>query len=280
MLVGRLRDGRVTVLFADMVAGGRGASRRWHPNGRRSRFNPCMPGWFGVGRLACGLYTVKWRLQLRCGRCKVVLAASWSARSAWVSLRRCRRSYCRMLFVRPTRPCRRWPVASWLVQGRRSAVSQRWLAASVMVELRCSVVSVGMVPGGRGAPRCRLLVGCRTRFDPCMPAAAVWLVRGCLDRLMVCWICVHSVALLPVVLSSNPAHVVGMFVPAVVSCFLVCPSVVYGSLWTLVGPVRGGRVAVFRCVRGHGVSSSLDVVLVPAHARPASLVLAGVRAVC
>ena len=169
MLVGRLRDGRVTVLFADMVAGRRGASRRCQPDGRRSRFDPCMPGWFGVGRLACGLFTVRWRLQLRCGRCMVVLAASWLARSAWVSLRRCRRSYCRMLSVPPTCPCRHWPVASWLVQGRRSAVCQRWLAASVMVELRCSVVSVGMLAGGRGAPRCRLPVGCRSCFDRYTP---------------------------------------------------------------------------------------------------------------
>ena len=169
MLVGWLRDGRVTVLFADMVVSGRGASRRRQPDGRRSRFDPCMPGWFGVGRLACGLFTVEWRLQLRCGRCVVVLAASWSAWSAWVSSRRCRWSYRRMLFVRPTRPCRRWSVASWSVQGRRSAVCQRLLAASVMVELRCSAVSVGMVAGGRGAPRCRLPVGRRSRFDPCMP---------------------------------------------------------------------------------------------------------------
>ena len=175
MLVGQLRDGRVTVLFADMVVDGRGASRCCQPDGSRSRFDPCMPGWFGVGWLACGLFTVKWRLQLRCGRCMVVIAASWSARSAWVLLRRCRQSYCRTLFVRPTRPCRRWPVASWLVQGRRSAVCQRWLAAFLMVELRCSVLSVGMVPGGRGAPRCRLPVGCRSRLDQFTPG---WLGVG------------------------------------------------------------------------------------------------------
>ena len=169
MPVGRLSDGRVTVLFADMVAGGRGASRRLQLDGRRSPFDPCMPGWFGVGRLACGLFTVKWRLQLRCGRCAVVLAASWSAWSAWVLLRCCRWSYCRMLLVHPCRPCRRLPVASWLVRGRRSAVCQRWLAASVMVELRCSALSVGMVAGGRGAPGCRLPVGRRSRLDPCTP---------------------------------------------------------------------------------------------------------------
>ena len=176
MLVGRLRDGRVTVLFADIFAGGRGASRRCQPDGRRSRFDQCMPGWYDVGRLACGLFTVKWRLQLRCGRCAVVLAASWSAWSAWVSSRRCRWSYCRMLVVRPTRPCRRWPVVYWLVQGWRSAVCQRWLPASVMVELRCSAVSVGMVAGGRCAPGCRLAVGRRSRFDPCPPG---WFGVGC-----------------------------------------------------------------------------------------------------
>ena len=110
---------------------------------------------------------VKWRLQLRCGRCVVVLAASWSCWSALVSSPRCRWSYRRMLFVQSTRPCRRWPVASSLVQGRRSAVCQRWLDAFVMVELRCSVLSKGMVAGGRGAPRCRLPVGRRSRFDPC-----------------------------------------------------------------------------------------------------------------
>ena len=171
MPVGRLRDGTVTVLFADMVAGGRGASRRRQLDGPRSRFDPCMPGWFGVGRPACGLLTVKWRLQLRCGRCAVVLAASWSAWSARVSSRCCRWSYCGMLFVRPTRPCRGWLVACWLVRGRRSAVCQRWLAVSIMVELRCSAVSVGMVAGGRAAPRCRLPVGRRSRFDPCTPGS-------------------------------------------------------------------------------------------------------------
>ena len=57
-------------------------------------------------------------------------------------------------------------------------------------------------------------------------AAAVWLVRSCRGRLMVDWVRMSSVALLLVVLSSNPAHVAGMFVPALVSCVLVCPSVV------------------------------------------------------
>ena len=152
-----------------MFVGGRGAPRCRQPDGRRSRFDPCTPGWFGVGPLACGLFTVKRRLQLRCGRCAVVFAASWSALSAWVSSRCCRWLYRPMLFVQPARPCRRWLVAPWLVQVRRSAVCQRWLAAFVMVESRCSVAFVGMVASGRGAPRCRHPVGRRSRFDPCTP---------------------------------------------------------------------------------------------------------------
>ena len=149
--VGRLRGGRVTVLFVDMVVGGRSPTRCRQPVGRCLRFDPCTPGWFGVGRLACGLFKVKWRLKLRCGRCAVVLAASWSAWFVWVSSPCCRWPSCRMLFVQPARPCRRWLVASSLVQGQRSAVGQHWLAAFVMVELRCSIVFVGMVVSWRGA---------------------------------------------------------------------------------------------------------------------------------
>ena len=152
-----------------MVVGGCGTPRCRQPDGRRSSFDPCTPGWFGVGRLACGLFKVRWRLQLRCGQCAVFLTTSWSLWSAWVSSRCCRWLYRRMLFVQPARPCRRWLVASWLVQVRRSSVCQRWLAAFVMVELRCSVVFMGIVVGGRGAPRCRHPVGRRSRFDPCTP---------------------------------------------------------------------------------------------------------------
>ena len=83
-------------------------------------------------------------------------------------------------------------------------------------------------------------------------AAAVWFVSGCCGRVIVSLALVGSVALLLVVLLSNPACVAGTSMSLLVSCVLVCPSVVYCSLLTLVGPIRSGRVTVFRCVRGHG----------------------------
>ena len=57
-------------------------------------------------------------------------------------------------------------------------------------------------------------------------AAAVWLVRGCLGRLMVGLVCVGSVALLPVVASPNFFCVAGTSVSLLVSYVLVRPSVV------------------------------------------------------
>ena len=47
-----------SVVLVGMAVGGRGAACCRQPMGRRSRFNPCMPGRLGVGRLACGLFIV------------------------------------------------------------------------------------------------------------------------------------------------------------------------------------------------------------------------------
>ena len=57
-------------------------------------------------------------------------------------------------------------------------------------------------------------------------AAAVWLVRGCLGRLMVGLVCVGLVALLLVVASPNVVCVASTSVSLLVSCVLFCPSVV------------------------------------------------------
>ena len=63
-------------------------------------------------------------------------------------------------------------------------------------------------------------------YGQVVAAAVVWLVRGCRGRLMVGWVRVGSVALLPVVLSSNPARLASTFVSASVCCVFVCTSVV------------------------------------------------------
>ena len=57
-------------------------------------------------------------------------------------------------------------------------------------------------------------------------AAAVWLVRGCLGSLMVGLVCVGSVALLPVVAPPNIVCVARTSSSVLVSCVLLCPSVV------------------------------------------------------
>ena len=58
-LVGRLMvESGCYGAFVGMVTGGRGASWCRQPMGHRSRCDPCMPGWFGVARLLCGLFIV------------------------------------------------------------------------------------------------------------------------------------------------------------------------------------------------------------------------------
>ena len=63
-------------------------------------------------------------------------------------------------------------------------------------------------------------------YGQVVAALVVWLVRSCRGRRMVGWVRVGSVALLPVVLSSNPARLASKFLSASVCCVLVCTSVV------------------------------------------------------
>ena len=59
LLVGcRMVESPHSGAFVGMVAGGPGAAYCRQPMGRRSRFNPCMPGRLSVGWLACGLFIV------------------------------------------------------------------------------------------------------------------------------------------------------------------------------------------------------------------------------
>ena len=109
-----------------------------------------------------------------------------------------------------------------------------------MVESRFSVFpwvwsSAGVAHHGL-APQ----VGRRSRCDLCMPgfftswsayvwsvysqvaaAAAVWLVRGCLGRLLVGLVCVGSVALLPVVAAPNFRVGAGWLCPGLSECGVV-----------------------------------------------------------
>ena len=135
-----------------------------------------MPGWLGVGRLARGLFTVKSRLQLRCG---------WCPPHGWLGLRGFRRGAAGGCIAEL--PCRCWLVVSWFVQAWCSVGCYRSLVGFVMVELSCSVVFVGMVVGRRGPSWCRQSVGGRSRFDPCMPgqfgvgrlACGLFMVTSC-----------------------------------------------------------------------------------------------------
>ena len=130
---------------------------------------------------------------------------------------------------------------------------------------------MGMVLGGRGAPRCHQTFWTPFPFRPvhawlvwCWPAcvwsvygqvaaaAAVLLVRGRLGRLMVGLVCVGSIALLPVIVPRNVVYAAGMSVSVLVSGVVVCPSVVLCSLLPLVGRICIGSVAVSCCVRGYG----------------------------
>ena len=54
----RMAESRLCGAFLGMVAGGHGAACCRQHMGRRSRFDPCMPGRLGVGWLACGLFIV------------------------------------------------------------------------------------------------------------------------------------------------------------------------------------------------------------------------------
>ena len=99
-------------------------------------------------------------------------------------------------------------------------------------------------------------------------AAAVWLVGGCLGRLIAGLVCMGWIALLPVVVLPNVVCVAGTSVSVLFSCILVCPIVVLCSLSTLVGRVRNGGVAAFCCVRGHGHRRAWRTTVLPTRWTP------------
>ena len=81
---------RCSDVSVGMVVSGRGAPWCSQPAGRCCHFDPRMPGWFDVGRLACGPFMI-WLLFLeQFGWCLVVLAAVWPACSPSGLMRCCR----------------------------------------------------------------------------------------------------------------------------------------------------------------------------------------------
>ena len=141
-------ESRHCVAFVGTVAGGCVASWCRQPMGRRSCFHPCMPGWFRVGRLACGLFIVGSFFLQQLGWYLAVSAALWSACASrgrlrcsprqcswvlsWLSSRLVRRCVVsglsdvavvvppgrarRVVFVRHRR-CNQWPARPELCSG-------------------------------------------------------------------------------------------------------------------------------------------------------------------
>ena len=86
---------RCACVSVGLVVGGRGSPWCRQPVGHRSRIDPCMSGWFDVGRLASGLFTVASLLPQLFGWCLGMSSALWSACASLVSFCCCRR--CRIL---------------------------------------------------------------------------------------------------------------------------------------------------------------------------------------
>ena len=74
-------------VFVGRVTGGRGALCCCQPMGSGSRFDPCMPCRFGVGRLACGLFIVGLFFVQQFDWYPVLSAVLWSACASWGRLR-------------------------------------------------------------------------------------------------------------------------------------------------------------------------------------------------
>ena len=165
--------------FVGMVPGGHGASWCRRPMGRRSRFDPSMPGWFGVGRLACGLFIVGSFFLQQFGWYLVVSAALWSSRASWGQLR--------------CSPCRCSRMLSWLsswlvwrfVVAGLSAVAvvvrpgRAWRVLLVPRRRVCQWLARPGLCGGPYSPRWPrfVAVGCPLRLLFPVGRVLSWLAR-------------------------------------------------------------------------------------------------------
>ena len=149
-----------SVVLVGMAVGRRGTACCYQPMGRRSRFEPCMPGRLDVGRLACGLFIV-WSL---C--CSSLIG------SRLCSPRRCSRTWFSLssrLVLRVAAAClsgavyvpRRWSARCVVLVGRRLFAGGQpvWVAwwpvwARPAVFGRCIFSSARLFPGGDVVSRC------------------------------------------------------------------------------------------------------------------------------
>ena len=196
-------------MFVGTIVGGRGAPWCCQPVGRRFRFDPCTPGWFGVGRLACGLFTVKSRLQLRCCWFRgclghlmvglvcvgsiallpvvvplhVVYAAGMSVSVLVSGVVVCPSVVLCSLLPLVGRVCIGSVVAFCCVCG----YDRRWAWRTTVLPTRWAPFPFRPVHTWlvRRWPACVWSV-----YGQVVAAAVVWLVRGCRGRLMVGRVCV------------------------------------------------------------------------------------------
>ena len=147
---------RCIVVSAGTVVGGRVSPWRRHPVGHRSHIDPCMLGWFDVGRLAFCLFIVVPLSPQLFGWCLGVPAALWSACSSL-------RLFC----------------CCWHCRVLGCGVDD--------------VCAVGMVASGLGGVCCRQPMGRRSRFDPaCLAAWVLVCSEGFSGRSVRCGECVAN----------------------------------------------------------------------------------------
>ena len=222
-----------------MVVDGRGAACCCQPRGRRSRFDPCMPGRLGVGRLACGLFIVG------------SLPRSSLIGSQLCSPRRC--SWTMFLLsswfvLRVAAACLSGAVAVSLPGRARCVVLVRWRGHQWSARLGCVVARMGL------AGLCLVAVAVPTslgsRWGCCL---AVCTVSG---RSRVSLLCC--------------CHYCGWYVIVCAAQWPACPAVGCVRPWrscrvrsgccSCVEPVRyvetvRGPLMVGRVLRGRGVAT-------------------------
>ena len=197
-------ESRCSVLLVGMAVGGRGAACCRQPMGHCSRFNPCMPGRLGGGRLACGLFIVG---SLSCSS----LIGSWLCsphRCSWTWLSLSSRFVLR--------------VAAACLSGAVDVSRLGRARCVVLIRQRVPVVGPSGLRGGPYGPGrpCLVAVVVPTSLVSCRGCCfAVCLVSGCpCVWLLCCW------------------HYCGWCVIVCAAQWLACPAV------GCVGPWRSCRV--------------------------------------